>query len=104
MSEIIDATIAPVMPEIRLDILEPVVIQGQVQPAVAVGGVAASTFTWTQSSALATWTVPHNLNRYPSVTVVDGTGAVVETGVRYVDQNIIQVTADAPFAGKAYIN
>lgn len=67
-------------------------------------GAGSSTFVFTQNTALAVWTIPHNLSRYPGVIVVDSTGAVVQTGVSYVDANIIQVIADVPFAGKAYLN
>lgn len=74
------------------------------EKAIIVPGLGASTFVWQQTSALITWTIPHNTGRYPSVTVVDGTGAKIEADVLYVDNNIVQVTFGAAFAGSAYLN
>lgn len=62
------------------------------------------TYTWTQSLALAVWTIPHNLDKYPSVTVVDGLGVRIEPDVVYADSNIVTVTHSAALAGKAYLN
>ena len=68
------------------------------------GQAAGAPFEWTQSIPLDTWTIPHNLNRHPSVTVVDTTGFKVEPDVLYVDTNIIQIIHGAPSAGKAFLN
>lgn len=68
------------------------------------GGQSSRRFTWDQLTPLATWTVPHNLNAFPSVTVVDSTGARVEADVRYLDANIVQVSHGLPFSGKAFLN
>lgn len=78
-------------------------ISGALTPAYPVGG-SASTFTWLQSIPLAVWTIAHNLGRFPAVTVVDTTGAVVEPDVKYIDSTTIQVTHGAAYAGKAYLN
>lgn len=68
------------------------------------GAGASSTFVWPQSIPLSTWTIPHNLDRFPSVTVVDGLGNQVIPDVSYVSSDIIQVTHGIPFAGVAYLN
>lgn len=68
------------------------------------GTNGASTFVWPQVTPMAVWTVPHNLLRYPSVTVVDTLGRQIEADISYIDENIIQITHGAPYAGKAYIN
>ena len=60
--------------------------------------------TWTQSSPSSTWTIPHNLNSFPTITVVDNAGNKVEADLKYVDSNILQIIFGTPFAGKAYIN
>lgn len=65
---------------------------------------SATRFTWDQSTAMAVWTVPHNTNGYPSVTVVDTLGNVVTPDISYVDANTVQITHGAAYAGKAYIN
>ena len=41
------------------------------------------TYTHNQSSVSNTWTITHNLNRFPSVTVVDSGNTVVEGTVVY---------------------
>lgn len=72
-------------------------------PLVSAGG-SMTTYTWDQASALAVWTIPHNLGRFPSVTVVDGLGVKVEPDVTYTDANTVTVTHSAALAGKAYLN
>lgn len=57
-----------------------------------------------QATPLATWTVPHNLNRYPSVTVTDHLGSVLLADVQYVDANTVQINHSVPMIGKAYCN
>lgn len=67
-------------------------------------GTGATTFTWNQTIPLTVWTIPHNMSRYPSVTVVDTSGNRVEPDVTYQSNDIVQVVHGAAFAGKAYLN
>lgn len=62
------------------------------------------TYTHTQSVASATWTITHNLNKRPSVTVVDSGGTVVIGDVQYIDDNTIVITFIGAFSGAAYLN
>jgi hypothetical protein len=48
--------------------------------------------------------ITHNLNTYPSVTVVDSSGAVVIGAVAYNNKNQIAITFTSAFSGKAYLN
>jgi hypothetical protein len=64
----------------------------------------ADSYTYVQSSASTTWTITHNLNTYPSVTVVDSSGSVVSGDVQYLSENSLRITFSAQFAGKAYLN
>lgn len=50
------------------------------------------------------WEIIHNLNRFPSVTVVDTADNVVTGYVTYLDKNKVVVTFNAAFKGKAYLN
>jgi hypothetical protein len=50
------------------------------------------------------WTVVHNMNRRPSITVVDSSFAVVIGQMDYIDNNTVTITFSAPFSGKAYLN
>ena len=57
-----------------------------------------------QGVASNVWTVNHNLNKYPSVTVVDSAENVVVTEVDYVDKNTLTITMKGASKGKAYLN
>jgi len=67
-------------------------------------GASAATFTHTQNAASNQWVINHNLDTYPSVTVVDSGGNVVYGDVRYVSSNTVQLEFTAAFSGKAYLN
>ena len=61
-------------------------------------------FIWDQGMPAAVWTIPHNLNRRPSITVVNSSFGVVCGQMDYIDDNTITITFSAPFSGKAYLN
>lgn len=62
------------------------------------------TYTYTQNTAAAEWHIIHNLNKRPSVTVVDSAGTIVIGEVRYLNLNEIKVFFTGAFSGKAYLN
>jgi hypothetical protein len=61
-------------------------------------------YVHTQSSPSASWTVAHNLAKFPAVEVVDTGGSTVIPNVVYVDINTVQLTFGSPTSGKAYVN
>lgn len=63
-----------------------------------------STYIFTQAVAAADWYIQHDLNKYPSVTVVDSANTLVMGGVEYVSPNVVILHFSAPFSGKAYLN
>jgi len=71
-------------------------------------GSGGGQFTHTQAVAAATWTITHNLSRYPKVTVVDSTtdpAQVIEPdSVRYLSVNQLEVTFIAAQVGRAFVN
>lgn len=67
-------------------------------------GASSDTYTFTQPSASSTWNIQHNLNKFPSVTVIDGYNRVFVGDIEYVDSNNITITFSAAVAGKAYLN
>ena len=67
-------------------------------------GLEDKTFVFTQGVPATTWTIQHNLNKFPSVSVVDTANTSVITQVDYIDENNLTLTNTAPFAGKAYLN
>jgi hypothetical protein len=50
------------------------------------------------------WEIDHDLDKKPSVTVVDSADSVVIGDVIYVSNGQIIVEFNAPFTGKAYLN
>ena len=57
-----------------------------------------------QSQALDTWLITHNLNKYPSVTVIDSAGSTVEGTITYISNEEIKIEFSSPFSGKAILN
>lgn len=63
------------------------------------------TYTHTQTEGSTFWNIEHNLNRHPSVIVVDSEGYQFQpTRVRYVSENVITVVFTTNETGKAYLN
>lgn len=62
------------------------------------------TYVFTQGVANQIWNINHNLNNYPSVTVVDTSGNEVVGDVTYIDKNNITIEFSSAFAGSAYLN
>lgn len=63
-----------------------------------------STYVFEQGEAATTWNVVHNLNKYPSVTVVDSAGTVIDCTVIYINSNQCELRFNAAFKGNAYLN
>ena len=61
-------------------------------------------FCFEQSVASDEWIILHNLDKYPSVTVVDSAGTIITGEVTYLDNAILKISFQAPFSGKAYLN
>jgi len=79
------------------------------QPTVDIvitGGIVGvdKNFVFTQSSASATWTINHTLNKFPAVEVVDSANDIVIGNVTYNSTTQITITFTAAFSGKAYLN
>jgi hypothetical protein len=65
--------------------------------------VSQSRYTHKQSVPKADWIIPHNLNAYPSVAIVDSAGTVVGGDVTYQSPFQVSVRFAFPFSGKAYL-
>lgn len=63
-----------------------------------------SNYVHNQSQSLDTWSITHNLNKYPSVTVIDSAGSKVEGSVTYISNEEIKIEFSSPFSGKAILN
>ena len=62
------------------------------------------TYVFVQSVPSTTWTITHNLNKYPSVSVVNINNVTMYGEVIYIDENNLQIEFSAGFSGKAYMN
>jgi hypothetical protein len=61
-------------------------------------------YTHVQSSAAATWTITHNLDKQPAVSVVDSTDNIIICEVEYTSLNQVELRFSDPYSGKAYFN
>lgn len=61
-------------------------------------------YVHTQNEPSETWTITHNLAKYPSVSVVDSAGTVVYGQIDYNSTNQATLTFSSSFSGKAYFN
>ena len=57
-----------------------------------------------QNAVSKIWKINHNLNKKPSVTVVDSAGSEVIGEVIYIDDNNLELHFSAQFSGIAYLN
>lgn len=57
-----------------------------------------------QSTASNTWTVTHNLNFYPNVTIYDSAGSMVEGSIDHQNATSLTITFSGPISGKAYLS
>jgi hypothetical protein len=63
-----------------------------------------TTYTHTQGSASNVWVINHNLNKNPSVTIIDSSGNIVNGRVKYINENTVEVYFNSSFKGSAYLN
>lgn len=67
--------------------------------------IVRATYIYEQGIASATWEIQHNLDRYPTITVVDSANNVIEIfDTQYIDKNNVIIRFNAAFSGKAYLN
>lgn len=75
-----------------------------VTDVVTVTGNGDKNFVYEQQSASSTWDITHNLNKLPSITVIDSAGSVIQGEYEEVDENRVILYFSAPFTGKAIMN
>lgn len=61
-------------------------------------------FVFTQGSPSTSWTIEHNLNKFPSVSVVNNNNVLMYGETTYTDLNNLTINFSAGFSGKAYLN
>ncbi len=74
---------------------------------VSVGGVVGGTdshFVFAQEQNSNEWAIEHNLNKHPSVTIVDSGENIVYAEVEYINLNNLIIRFNSANSGKAYLN
>ena len=61
-------------------------------------------YVYTQRSASDSWDIVHNLNKYPSITVVDSANNTVLGDITYISSNEVNIRFIGAFSGKAFLN
>ena len=79
-------------------------VQGPAGANGANGGGSAYTYSFAQAVPSATWTITHNMNKYPSVTIIDSAGDTVFGPITYTNTNVLVLTFSAAFSGTAFLN
>jgi hypothetical protein len=57
-----------------------------------------------QGTPASSWTIQHDLGKKPSVTIIDSANTVVEGQIEYINDNIVTLTFNGAFSGKAIFN
>jgi hypothetical protein len=65
---------------------------------------ADKNYVFTQPVPSVLWTINHNLNKFPAVTVVNINNVTMYGNVNYLDLNNLEIEFSAGFSGKAYMN
>ena len=68
------------------------------------GIIEDKNFVYTQAVSSDVWEIQHNLDKYPSITIVDSGNSVVIGEIVYIDKNNVRITFASAFSGKAYFN
>lgn len=61
-------------------------------------------YTHTQPTPSTNWIIEHNLNKFPSVSVVNNNNLLMYGETTYIDENNLTINFSAGFSGKAYLN
>jgi hypothetical protein len=65
---------------------------------------ADKTYIYVQSIPSVLWNINHNLDKFPSVSVVNINNVLLYGEVTYIDSNNLTIAFSAGFSGKAYMN
>ena len=80
--------------------------EGTIDAATENGIVTIKSITYIHEQGIAadTWVINHNLNKYPSVILVDSANTQFEAQIEYNDINTCTVYMNGATTGKAYLN
>lgn len=66
--------------------------------------ITSKTFVYEQGVASDTWDIQHNLNKRPSIHLVDSSGREFEAEKDYINDNEVVIHLDSATTGMAYLN
>jgi hypothetical protein len=66
--------------------------------------VALVSYTHNQGAAASTWTIVHNLNFFPNVTVFDSGNSQIEGNVTHINETTLTITFSSSLSGKAHLS
>lgn len=74
-------------------------------PMWAIGGLGEdANFVFNQDTASDTWKIKHDLNKLPSVTIINTAKEQIFGDITYDDENNVTIVFSAPVSGKATLN
>jgi len=65
---------------------------------------AKETFEFAQATPSTNWTIQHDMDKFPSVSVVNNNKVLMYGDITYIDKNNLTINFSAGFSGKAYLN
>jgi hypothetical protein len=74
---------------------------GEYVPATPAGDL---TYVHVQGSASTSWAINHSLGKFPSITLVDGSGNEIEADISHTDDDHAVAAFAIAVSGKAYAN
>lgn len=106
--EITDGTPPPIEASVSkeyVDYRDSVILQQAKDYAdsLAIGG-GDKNYYHVQGTPASTWNITHNLNKYPSIEVLDSAKTSVEGQIVNIDTNSLTITFNASFSGSATLN
>ena len=121
LTEVVESIVVDVVPVIEVlevpqdtlvvaeEVVEIVEVAGQgIQGPQGIQGAPgpAGDLKYSHNQAIAsdTWVIVHNMNKYPSVVVIDSGGTEVEGSVTYNSPNQLTLSFSSGFAGDAHLN
>ena len=66
--------------------------------------VTDKNFVFTQATPSTEWIINHNMEKFPSVSVVNNNNILMYGNTTYIDKNNLKINFSAGFSGKAYLN
>ena len=60
--------------------------------------------TYTFATPSTNWSIQHDMDKFPSVSVVNNNNVLMYGNITYVDKNNLTINFSAGFSGKAYLN